>query len=257
MERELRERGRLWRDGQRWDGSSLWLGSLRVGGLGHQAEGEDVGGVEFLVGELAAGELVGEVEAVDEGGGVHPVVGGDVVAGGREGVVEAHAHGVDGVDEGAGVLGVGGGGAEGGGEELHGGLDLVAEVLCGVELGRLDEGAEDGFDVAVGGEVGGGHAVDEGGGWVVGDEALGELVTDEVRGFGAGGEDVEGGEAFVHSFARWGWGSAATPGMVWPSHCLGPGSCFLGSKRNGPAWLGRSTPQPVRMAARAVTSAWV
>ena len=72
-----------------------------------------------------------------------------------------------------GLAGVGGGGAEGGGEELHGGFDFVAEVFSGVELGRLDEGAEDGFDVAVGGEVGGGHAVDEGGRRVVGDEALG------------------------------------------------------------------------------------
>src|SRR5258708_6304193 len=45
--------------------------------------------------------------------------------------------------------------------------------------------------------------------------------------------------------------------MVWPSHCLEPGSCFLGSKAKGPAWSGRSTVQPVRMAERAVTSAWV
>ena len=142
-------------------------------GLGHEAESEDVGGVELLVGELAAGEGVGEVETVDEGGGVHPVVGGDVVAGGRKRVVEAHAHGVDGVDESAGIRGIGRGGAEGGGEELHRRFHFVAEVFSGVELGRLDEGAEDGFDVAVGGEVGGGHAVDEGGRRVVGDEALG------------------------------------------------------------------------------------
>src|ERR1700692_3615277 len=45
--------------------------------------------------------------------------------------------------------------------------------------------------------------------------------------------------------------------IVWPSHGLGPGSRFLGSKVKGPAWLGRSTVQPVRMAERAVTSAWV
>ena len=40
----------------------------RAGGLRHEAEGEDVGGVELLVGEFVAGEGVGEVEAVDEGG---------------------------------------------------------------------------------------------------------------------------------------------------------------------------------------------
>jgi len=151
----------------------VWICSCAGGGLGHEAKGEDVGGVELLVRELAAGEGVGEVEAVDEGRGVHPLVCGDVVAGGRQGIVEAHAHGVDGIDEGAEVLRVGGGGAEGRCEELHGGLDLVAEVLLGVELGRLDEGAEDGFDVAVGRHVGGGHAVDEGGRRLVGDEALG------------------------------------------------------------------------------------
>src|SRR5260370_36883638 len=44
--------------------------------------------------------------------------------------------------------------------------------------------------------------------------------------------------------------------MVWPSHCLGPGSCFFGSKVKGPPWLGRSTVQPVRIAERAVTLAW-
>ena len=132
-----------------------------------------MGGVELLVGEFAGGEGVGEVEAVDEGGGVHPLVGGDVVAGGWERVVETHAHGVDGVDDCAGIGGVGGGGAEGGGEELHWGFDFVAEVFFGVELGRLNQSTEDGFDVAVRGEVGGGHAVDEGRRRVVGDEALG------------------------------------------------------------------------------------
>ena len=100
-----------------------------------------------------------------------------------------------GVDEGAGVGGLGGGGAEGGGEELHGCLDLVAEVAAGVELGAGDEGAEDGFDVAVGGEEGCGHAVDEGGRRVVGDEALGDLPGDEVGGLGPVGEKVEGLEA--------------------------------------------------------------
>ncbi len=80
-----------------------------------------------------------------------------------------------------------------------GSLDFVAEVFSGVELGRLDEGAEDGFDVAVGGEVGGGHTVDEGRGRVVGDEALGQFVTDEVRGVRIGGEEGEGLDTFVHA----------------------------------------------------------
>ena len=101
------------------------------------------------------------------------MVGGDVVAGGRKRVVEAHAHGVDGVDESAGIRGIGRRGAECGGEKLHRGFDFVAEVFCGVELGRLNESAEDGFDVAVGGEIRGGHAVDERWRRVVGDEALG------------------------------------------------------------------------------------
>ena len=146
---------------------------LNAAGLGEQAEREDVGGVELLVRELVVGELVGKVEAVDEGARVHPLLGGDVEAGGGKGHEGGHAHLAGGVDECARVDGVGGGGAEGGGEELDGGLDLVAEETAGVELGRLDEGAEDGSNVAVGGEVGGGHAIDERGRGIVGDEALG------------------------------------------------------------------------------------
>jgi hypothetical protein len=123
--------------------SEYLVGSVRsvglvcetVRGLSHEAESEDVGGVELLVRELAAGEGVGEVEPVDEGGRVHPVVGGDVVASGGKRVVEAHAHGVDGVDQRAGVGRVGRGGAEGGGEELHWGFDLVAEVFLELNSG--------------------------------------------------------------------------------------------------------------------------
>ena len=174
------------------------------------------------------------------------MVGGDVVAGGWKRVVEAHAHGVEGVDESAGVGGIGGGGAEGGGEELEWSFDLVAEVFSGVELGRLDEGAEDGFDVAVGGEVGGGHAVNEGGGRVVGDEALGQFVTDEVRGVRIGGEEGEGFDAFVHvrrmNLGLGGWRAAEVVARdaCEPSHCLGPGSCFWSrSGRGRPGWDGR------------------
>ena len=120
------------------DGFSVagMLGRLRCGcGLGHETEGQDVGRVELLVGEFVAGEGVGEVEAVDQGAGVHPVIGGDVVAGRRKSVVERHAHGLDGVDECTWVGWIGSGGAKGGGEELHGGFDFVAEVFAGVELG--------------------------------------------------------------------------------------------------------------------------
>jgi len=94
-----------------------------------------MGGVEFLVGELAAGEGVREVESVNQCSGVHPAIGGDVVAGGRERIVEGHAHRLEGFDQGAGVDGVGVGGAEGGGYELYRRFDLVAEVFFRVELG--------------------------------------------------------------------------------------------------------------------------
>lgn len=95
----------------------------------HKAESKDMGGVELLVGQFAASEGVREVEAIDECSRVHPAISGDVVAGGRERVVEGHAHCLEGFDEGAGVDRVGVGGAEGGGYELYRCFDLVAEVF--------------------------------------------------------------------------------------------------------------------------------
>lgn len=85
---------------------------------------------------MVGGEAVGEVEAIDEGGGVHPMVGGEDVAGGRLLLEEGHAHVAEGVGEGGWAGGVGGGGAKGGGDELERGFDFVAEAGAGVEFGE-------------------------------------------------------------------------------------------------------------------------
>ena len=97
--------------------------------MGEEAQRENVGRVELLVGQLAFGERVRKVQAADQGGGVHPAIGGDVVAGGRECVVEGHAHCLEGFDQRGRVHGVSVGCPEGGGYELHWCFDLVAEVF--------------------------------------------------------------------------------------------------------------------------------
>src|SRR5579883_87660 len=127
--------------------------------MGKQSGGEKVRRVKLHSTEFAVGQSHGEIQAVYERGGVHPVVSGHWVSGGRLHLVERLAHARDGTNQNAWVGRVRVCGAEGRGDKLKRCLDLVAIVGPRPELWRVDHSAQYLFDVSVRREIGPGHAV--------------------------------------------------------------------------------------------------